>query len=325
MRDFARQIAKWKQGARLTNLSDEFEKLASGITGVPSVDEVLPDFKLFDTNADILQFYSTYRNYCGKFNLHFLTSIPYVLEEECRLGSALLRYLLKQNRLKKRTVTLQTMGNAEGVIARTITKLGNGGISTLTNSPTLANMHEFDAKCVENCFFHHGPFFEITKTKLKDSKTLKHFSKGFDVIYEDTTFQMYDTDREKQIAFAIQNLKNDGLFICLEKCLHEDVDEYQKREDQKDLVFKARYYSKSQLKEKEESIVKTMRQGQVTVFRLNNAIKGSLKHTKLIWNSCNFYIIAASNDLKKLEYLTELLGPSCIHSDFEYEDIPATL
>ena len=123
MKDFARQIVKWKEGARLTSLSGEFEKLASGMTGVPSVDEVLPDFQLFDTNADILQFYRSYRNYCGKFNLHFLTSIPYILEEECRLGSALLRYLLNQNNLKKRTVTLQTIGNAEGVIARTITKL----------------------------------------------------------------------------------------------------------------------------------------------------------------------------------------------------------
>ena len=159
----------------------------------------------------------------------------------------------------------------------------------------------------------------------KNNKTLKHFSKGFDVIYEDTTFQMYDTDREKQIEFVVQNLKSDGLFICLEKCLHDDDDEYQKREDQKDLMFKTRFYSKLQLSEKEETIVKTMRQGQVTVSRLNKAIKGSLKHSKLIWNSCNFYIIAASNDLKKLEFFMDLLGPPCIRSEFEYENIPATL
>lgn len=325
MKDFARQIVKWKEGARLTSLSGEFEKLASGMTGVPSVDEVLPDFQLFDTNADILQFYRSYRNYCGKFNLHFLTSIPYILEEECRLGSALLRYLLNQNNLKKRTVTLQTIGNAEGVIARTITKLGNGRISTLTNSPTQANMHEFHAKRVEYCFFHLGPFFEITKNKLKNSKSLNHFSKGFDVIYEDTTFQMYDTNREKQIAFAVRNLKSDGLFICLEKCLHDDVDEYQKRENHKDSKFKTRFYSKLQLREKEETIIKTMQHGQVTVSTLNNAIKESLRHTKLIWNSCNFYIIAASNDLKKLELFMELLGTPCIRSEFEYENIPATL
>ena len=325
MKGFDRQITKWKRGARLTDLSDEFEKLASGMTGRPSVDEVLPEFQLFDTDADILQFYRTYRIYSGKFNLHFLTSIPYILEEECRLGSALLRYLLKQNRLKKRTVTLQTIGNAEGVIARTITKLGNGRISTLTNSPTPANMHEFHTKRVEHCFFYLGPFFEITKNKLKNSKTLKRFSDGFDVIYEDTTFQMYDTNREEQVAFAVQNLKSDGLFICLEKCMHDDVDEYLKRESQKDLKFKTRFYSKPQLKEKEETIIKTMQYGQVTVSKLNNAIKGTLTHTKLIWNSCNFYIIAASNDLGKLEFLMSLLGPTCIRSEFEYENIPATL
>lgn len=325
MRDFDRHIANWKKGARLTDLSDEFEKLASGMTGVPAVDEVLPDFQLSDTDADILQFYRAYRKYSGKFNLHFLTSVPYILEEECRLGSALLRYLLNLNKFKKRKVSLQTIGNAEGVIARTITKLGNGRISTLTNSPTVANMHEFHAKCVEDCFFHLGPFFEITNTRLKNSKTLKHFSNGFDVIYEDTAFQMYDTNREEQVAFAVQNLKRDGLFICLEKCLHEDVDEYLKRENQKNLKFKTRFYSRPQLKEKEEKIIKTMQCGQVTISRLNNAIKESLTHTKLIWNSCNFYIIAASNDLGKLESFMTLLGTPCIQSEFEYEDIPATL
>ena len=186
MKDFARQIAKWKTGARLTSLSKEFERLASGMTGIPCVDEVLPDFQSFNSNADILQFHSTYRKYSGKFNLHFLTSIPYILEEECRLGSALLRYLLQPI---GKTATLQTIGNAEGVIARTITQLGNGRISTLTNSPTLANMHEFNSKRVDNCFFYHGPFFELTKDKLNNSKTFMHFSNGFDVIYEDTTFR----------------------------------------------------------------------------------------------------------------------------------------
>ena len=114
----------------------------------------------------------------------------------------------------------------------------------------------------------------------------------------------------------------DGLFICLEKCTHEDADEYLRRENQKDLKFKTRFYSRPQLIEKEETIIKTMQYGQVTVSRLNSAIKESLKHTKLIWNSCNFYIIAASNDPGKLEFLMTLLGPTCIQSEFEYENIP---
>ncbi|MDH3902824.1 MAG: hypothetical protein OEU84_16035 [Xanthomonadales bacterium] len=323
MKDFTRQIARWKKGARLTSLSDEFERLASGVSGIPSVDEVLPDLHLFNNNIDILQFYRTYRKYSGKFNLHFLSSIPYILEEECRLGSALLRYLLQQKNTSGQTAKLQTIGNAEGVIARTITRLGNGEVSTLTNSPTLANMHEFDSKRVDNCFFHNGPFFEITRDRLKNSKTLNHFSNGFDVIYEDTTFQMYDTNREDQIAFAVQNLKSNGLFICLEKCNHDDIDEYLKREDQKDLKFKTRFYSETQLKEKQKTIVKPMQFGQVTLPRLHRAIKGSLRHTKLIWNSCNFYIIAASNEIKQLESFLELLGPACITSEFEYESIPA--
>ena len=69
MKDFTRQIARWKKGARLTSLSDEFERLASGGSGIPSVDEVLPDLHLFNNNIDILQFYRTYRKYSGKYRV----------------------------------------------------------------------------------------------------------------------------------------------------------------------------------------------------------------------------------------------------------------
>jgi hypothetical protein len=133
----------------------------------------------------------------------------------------------------------------------------------------------------------------------------------------------YASNRKEQVAFAIQNLNSDGQFICLEKCMHDDLEEYLKREDQKDKKFKARFYSEHQLKK--DTIIKTMRHGQVTVSRLNKAIKGRLKHTKLIWNSCNFYYIAASNDRGRLDSVVALLGPPCIRSEFNYERVPEVL
>jgi hypothetical protein len=86
MHSFEKQIENWKTGARVTDLSTEFEALASGLTGKPSVDEVIPDNLIFKGRLDVLEFYAKYRYYSGKCNLHFLSSIPYILEEECRLG-----------------------------------------------------------------------------------------------------------------------------------------------------------------------------------------------------------------------------------------------
>jgi len=324
MRNFNKQIENWKNGARVTDLSGEFESLAGGRSGKPAIDEVIPDSSLFKGRVGIKEFYARYRYYSGTFNLHFLSSIPYILEEECRLGAALVQYLLSEIRSLNRTAKIQTVGNAEGVIARTIADLGDGRIATLTNSPTEANKHEFFRRHVKNSFFYLGPFFEITKDMIAGSESLNEFSQGFDVIYEDTTFQMYGPDREEQIAFVLQNLRKDGVFICLEKCLHTSRKEYSARECQKDSVFKKKYYSQQQLANK-ETILQAMFAGQVLLSELNDAIKKNLKHTKLVWNSGNFYIIVASDKVDKLESFVSLLGPACINPEFVFEIIPSDL
>jgi tRNA (cmo5U34)-methyltransferase len=321
---FKKQIENWKNGARVTELAGEFESLASGLAGKPVIDEVVPDFSLFNGRSDILEFYDRYSYYSGKFNLHFLSSIPYILEEECRLGTTLVKYLLTQCSAEGRTASIQTIGNAEGVIARTIADIGNGRIATLTNSPTVFNKQEFFSRHVKNSFFYLGPFFDITKEMLIGCESLKEFSQGFDVVYEDTTFQMYGPDREDQIAFVLQNLREEGIFICLEKCLQTDKNEYSKREDQKNSKFKNNYFSQQQLAEK-ETILQTMHTGQVMLSTLNSAIKKTLAHTKLVWNSGNFYIIAASDNLDKLDSFVRLLGPACIRPEFSYEKTPSNI
>lgn len=84
-------------------------------------------------------FYLNHRKLQGQFDKHFYSSIPFILEEECRVGSALKDYLEKRNG----TQYLYVLGAAEGTMARTIGNLSNGKIKTLSCSPTKANQDNF--------------------------------------------------------------------------------------------------------------------------------------------------------------------------------------
>ncbi|MDK6918944.1 hypothetical protein QP269_25240, partial [Escherichia coli] len=83
---------------------------------------------------------------------------------------------------------------AEGAMARTISELSKGNIQTLTTSPTKENEHAFfKYGSSENAYFICTPFF-LLEERLKNSN-LKQFNQGFDIIIEDTTFQMYSPNR----------------------------------------------------------------------------------------------------------------------------------
>ena len=45
----------------------------------------------------MLSFYLNHRKLQGQFDKHFYLSIPFILEEECRVGSALKDYLEKRD------------------------------------------------------------------------------------------------------------------------------------------------------------------------------------------------------------------------------------
>ncbi|MCE2134587.1 hypothetical protein GPU20_01975 [Streptococcus thermophilus] len=55
---------------------------------------VFIDISLRDSS---LYFYLNHRKLQGQFDKHFYSSIPFILEEECRVGSALKDYLEKRD------------------------------------------------------------------------------------------------------------------------------------------------------------------------------------------------------------------------------------
>lgn len=313
----------WETSPRVTSLMGAFEAIATGRSGHPSRREVTADLSLFGGREDILAFHRRYLDYSGTFNAHFLASIPFVLEEECRLGSAMTAYLKGKSRTLGRTARLQTVGNAEAVIARTVVAEGGGCIASLSNSPTEANYREFARNRPDGCHFHVGPYFELDRNRIRNTPDFARFSDGFDIVYEDTAFQMYGPDRHEQVPFVLQNLRRDGIFVCLEKCSHPDREEYLRRETVKDRDFKSRYFDKAQLQEK-EFILSEMVKGQVPLETLVDAIRIELRYVEMIWNSGNFYMLAASDDWAELQAFKELLGPPCIPDAYVF-DFPRSL
>jgi hypothetical protein len=246
-----------------------------------------------------------------------------VLEEDCRIGNAILHYLKNLSNRLDRLTTFQTIGTAEAVQARSIVALSDGRIASLSNSPTKSNKKHFELNCPVGSFFHLGPFFDIDHKFLKDHESLKPFSEGIDIIFEDTEFQMYSADREEQIGFTIENLSQKGIYLTLEKCIQMDMREYQKRERQKDDDFKIKYFDKDQISKKLQ-ILDQMIKGQVTFQTLVVALNKYFTHIDLLWNCGNFYLLAASNHRGNLDEFKNYLSPPIISPEFVYEK-PSTL
>lgn len=311
-------FSKWKLGPRITSLSAVFENLASGKEGVP-IKEVLPLPELLTNKYGLDKFYEKYAKYQGPFANHFNASIPFVLEEDCRIGNGILKFLTDLSDNECRITKLQTIGTAEAVQAKTIVSLSENKVISLSNSPTKSNKQYFDLNKPEGCFFYLGPFFDIDKSFLYDHQALRMFADGFDIIIEDTTFQMYDTNRIDQIGFIKQNLSEDGLFLCLEKCLQANEVEYLRRETQKDNEFKSKYFSITQIFEKRQ-VLNEMVKGQVLLSDLINALSRHFDNIELLWNSCNFYLLVASNSSASINRFKQHLPSPIIPPGFVYEN-----
>ncbi|EPW0614317.1 hypothetical protein ACWBEF_005332, partial [Escherichia coli] len=270
---------------RINKMADFFSSTASGVKHKP-LKHVKIDNRLFPSPEYII--FSDYlTKNSGPFVNHYFCSIPYSKEEECRLGVTIMKYASHRNK----PLSLWCLGMAEGAMARTISQLSKGQVLSLTTSPTKEN---------EPVFFSHGshihsyficsPFFLVHEEIKNNNPEL--FPHGFDIIIEDTTFQMYSPDREQQIKHVKKTLKYDGIFIFTEK-FSTSTKEYQIREYQKDFSFKQRYFSQDEIDAKKENVLNIMNLNEVTLERMITAIKSHFKYYSVYWNSGNFYSIAA--------------------------------
>ncbi|TCP77780.1 hypothetical protein C8J31_1235 [Rhizobium sp. PP-CC-2G-626] len=322
----ASTIDGWRQAPRLTSFSAFFDRTAGGLDGMPDVAVPRPDLSMLDFDVECAVFFDTQKALWGAFDSHYFASIPFRLEEECRLGAATLSFALNRWMSKSSPATLYTLGAGTGCLARTLGVLGGGRIKTLCCSPTTANQTAFHGRRgSEHAHFFLGPFFELDDARYASDDALEPFRKGFDILLEDTTFQMYGSDRVQQLDFIMPKIRDGGLLIQVQKLSHPDRDLYDARERQKDDVFKPRYFSRANISEKKSEILDTMVDFQVDLETTTNALRSFFRYSVATWNSGNFYTIVSSNSRSSILAFISLLKRPALPPAYCYAELPLVL
>ncbi|TIX60395.1 MAG: class I SAM-dependent methyltransferase [Mesorhizobium sp.] len=321
MRDFFSECDK---APRLNEMADFFSATAAARSGVP-IKMPSVDARLFQGDMSLESFTGVHRQLWGRFDPHYFGSIPYRLEEAVRVGDALLRYGFAIGD-GENPARFYALGDAEGTLARTLGQLGNGKIQTLSCSPNKENEESFflHGQPAHATFFL-GPFHHLTRSRIESTPSLKHFSHRFDIILEDTTFQMYSPNRKEQVGFVKRQLKDDGIFLFLEKFRQIESDEYLRRELQKDHGYKARFFKPEEIKNKNEVILKKMNLNETTLDDMSEALAEYFKYGCVTWNCGNFYTLAASNSAENLRRLISSMAPPCIPNEYVYIEAPGPL
>lgn len=314
--DFEEVRQKLYRGPRMTSLMEHFERIAAGLAQRPN-GPVLADKSFLGDSRELNDYHDTLQKSFGTFLKHGCASIPFLLEEIIRVGLAVNRcaHLIAN---ESSIFHYYESSSADGTAARTLAEYSKGKIKTLTDSPNEANQLEFRRLNRSlNAHFHLGCFADVTPEFL--ATTLPQFKGGFDFVWENTTFQMYGNHRHEQIAYMKRILKDSGVILFLEKLKHPDDVEYRKREQIKDEVFKSRYFCRGAIAEKQALILQTMEAGQCDVDEFISVAESCFKNVALIWNSSNFYHIAASDDLGSFTKFIDSLEPAFVPAEFTHE------
>ncbi|WP_245468443.1 class I SAM-dependent methyltransferase [Mesorhizobium sp. M1E.F.Ca.ET.063.01.1.1] len=308
-------LAECDHGPRINELTGFFASTAAGESGMP-IRRPVVDPRLLPSNRLLRKLVDLHAARQGFFDRHYHGSIPYRLEEECRMAYAVLKYA----RHRSEPLSLYSLGTAEGTMARTLSELSEGQIRSLSCSPNAENYKCFMAYGEPPAAeFFIGPFHRLTKDVLASDARLAKFATGFDVILEDTTFQMYSPNRARQVEFVVQHLKEGGIFVFVEKFRAVDDNDYIRREHQKDFGFKARYFPQNEIEKKKASVLATMFNNEVTLEAMSHAVGAHFKHCVMTWNSGNFCSLAASNSRSNLDrYLSHMEAPAIPH-EYVYE------
>ncbi len=316
-------IQGWRGAPRLTTFAAFFEQTARGEANLPDLGTPQPDFRLLDFDADSGAFWEAHRRLWGNFDYHYFASIPYRLEEECRLATAILKFASDASTKFDRPATLYTLGAGAGTLARTLAQLGEGRLKTLSCSPTDGNrISFFKRRGSEDAYFHHGPFFELDDARYALDENLAPFRNGYDVLLEDTTFQMYGKNRVDQLAVIAPRVRAGGMLVQVQKLSHPDLETYLLREDQKDEQFKSRFFSRVQIAAKKRSVLDVMDNFQVDLESSLAALASYFLYSAVTWNSGNFYTIASLNSLIALrDFVSSMLRPA-IPAEYCYHELP---
>jgi hypothetical protein len=314
------ELAAYLGQAPMIRMAQHFDDLAAGRLQVPS-QPVRTRVRERIADADVLAYHDAMVDRVGPLFAHFLASVPFVLEELARIGVALTRYCDEASRAGgQRRFTFYEVDAFDGSNGRTLAGFAKGRLLTFSNSPNPANEPSFRRHAdPARSWFQLGTYLHIEPSLFASREDLAPFRGGFDFIYEMVSFQFYGCDRDAQIAHVARMLKPRGLAFFLEKLLHDDAAEYERRERVKDEGHKAHYFTAEEIEWKRRQMLAQMHTGQVRFGELAAAIGKHFRHVYLLWNSTNFYEFAASNDASEIERFIALLGPSVVPLEFAFE------
>ncbi|GAA2485344.1 hypothetical protein GCM10010393_15450 [Streptomyces gobitricini] len=304
-------------------LVDRFDAIARGADQVPRV-AVQSTIRDRIGSRRELDYQDRLVERAGPLYHHFLASVPAVLEELARVGVALARLAERRAAEGEGPFTFYEADAFDGTQGRTLAEAAGGSVRTLTSSPNRANEPWFhrDADPSLSSFFS-GSLFELDRNSLKGHPAHAFFGDGADAVYETAAFQFYGTDRRAQIAHLAEMLRPGGLVFFLEKLDHPDPEEYRRREEAKDRIHKARYFSAAEIARKQQEMLSSMRQGQVDFDTLAGALCERFRHVHLLWSATNFYEFVACDDEGTLTEFLELAGSPHVPEEFCF-DRPTT-
>lgn len=296
------------QDSSMFKLAEHFHSLATGSTQVPSR-SLTSHLRETIADADVVTYHDRLVAEAGPLFLHFLASVPYILEEMARVGVALARLSQARRTTPEQRLSFFEVDAFDGSNGRALAAHSAGRVQTLTSSPNRANQLAFDRFArPEHSLFYPQSFFKVSPALLR-SAPFQRFADGFDYLYETAAFQFYTQDRDAQLSHIKPLLKPGGLAFFLEKVNHVDPQEYLRREALKDKGFKTRYFTAEEIEWKRLQMLEQMENGQVRMDVLVAALQRHFKHVFLLWNSTNFCEFVASDDLQHVEQFLAWLGP----------------
>ena len=318
--DFEKYKALWRNSPRVIGpMADSFRDYALGVRRPQKSPLTEDDPKLFHNHPELLEFRDVYLRHCGTFKHHFVSNIPYSYQQDCSMGVAFTKYLLDEYQKKDSPVSLWTIGNSEGVVARSVAHFGEGSIHTVNNVETKENEVDFNKRRPKNAHFLGEPFCDITHEWLSNLRPV--VPKKFSIIHENLSFQMIQNNRRDQLAYVSQFLEDDGIFTAYEKCtIPENPEEYSHREKIKDELFRARYLGDQGISY-DAKLVSIMKNGQVSFEYLVDEVSAIYPHVAAIWNSCNFYVIVSSKNPENVRRFCNMFYAPYLPSEYRFLDV----
>lgn len=306
-------------GPRTTHLLPVFGSIALGRSGRPDIAQVTLDETLAQ-DAQVREFYGYVRAKTENFQHHAHASIPFILEEHCRLGAAICALAGHHVAERRRPLRLWSLGSAEAPMARAVAQKAGGTVEVLCSSENAENFAGLARAPEPHVDYRVGPFYEVADSMIDGPG--ENPPPRWDIVFEHTSFQMHHRDRLAPLLLLRRTMRPDGVALLYEKAIDPDRAAYERREREKDEMFKSRFFSAPQIQAKKMTVLADMEKGQVTYEELIATCRLVFSSVYLIWKSGNFVGVAASNDEGRLRRLIELMPPPAVQNETYVAGLP---